>query len=621
VHGVVQSGGTVSTRPLGGVRVTLLEATAGQPVVLGQSTSDAAGRFAISSPKDAANGVFYVSAAVDKGVDLVAVLGQTLPSSTTVNELTTVAAGYAMAQFTGDGAISGDPFALGLAAGMNDNIVDTATGASSPVLLRSPNADQTISLRLSRSLANLLASCVERRSTTASFLAATKEARGAPPRTTLQALANLARDPAESVRRIDRLTRLRSVYLPALESAPDNWSITVKVNDTGDDQHLFGGPGNLAFDDRGYAWVTNNVDQGTPTSTTAVAVLKPNGQPADGTDGTPRSPLIGAGVYGTGFGVTVDATGNGWFGNFGWGGEAYWPPPGTSISRFSASGAPLSANGEGGDVDRAQGMTTDDDGNVWVTSFGNSSVFVFPGGDPGAGVRFQGYDGSQPFDVAIAPDGAAWVTNSGGLLGNFPSSVARFTFEGGILRLTLLRQLGDTLRGIDIDAHGNAWVASLGDDSVYGLRPDGTLIGRFGGGGIDGPWDVTIDGQDNLWVVNFGPLTAGSVFNDGRLTKLCGVDRAVCPPGVKTGDPITPSTGYTMPSAGSQVLLHDGTPLYGANAPPSFAPMMRQTASAIDRAGNLWTVNNWKPDLDVDITVNPGGDGIVIFVGLAPPRR
>jgi hypothetical protein len=49
--------------------------------------------------------------------------------------------------------------------------------------------------------------------------------------------------------------------------------------------------------------------------------------------------------------------------------------------------------------------------------------------------------------------------------------------------------------------------------------------------------------------------------------------------------------------------------------------MMRQTASAIDRAGNLWTVNNWKPDLDVDITVNPGGDGIVIFVGLAPPRR
>lgn len=107
----------------------------------------------------------------------------------------------------------------------------------------------------------------------------------------------------------------------------------------------------------------------------------------------------------------------------------------------------------------------------------------------------------------------------------------------------------------------------------------------------------------------------------GRLSKLCGIDRDACPPGAKTGDPITPGAGYTMPSAGSQVLLHDGTPLYGPNSPPSFIPMMRQTASVIDRAGNLWTVNNWKPDLDVDITVNPGGDGLVIFVGLAPPPR
>ena len=620
LNGAVQTGGTASSRPLSGVRVTLYDATAARPVAVGQATSGADGRFAISSPRDTASGAFYLSAAADQGVELVAVLGPNLPSSATVNELTTVAAGYSMAQFTRDGAIDGDPFALGLAAGMNDNIVDTATGASSPVLLRSPNADETISLRLSRSLANLLAACVESRSATAQFLAATKEPRGAPPWSTLQALANLARDPAESVRRIDRLTRLRQVYLPALESAPANWSIAVKVNDTGDDQHLFGGPGNLAFDDLGYAWVTNNVDQGTPTSTRYVAVLKPNGQPADGAAGTPDSPLTGAGVYGTGFGITVDADGNGWFGNFGWGGEAYWPPPGTSISRFSPSGAALSASGEGGDVDRAQGMATDDDGNVWVTSFGSSSVFVFPGGDPDAGVRHQGYEGSQPFDIAIAPDGAAWVTNSGGLLGDFPSSVARFTFEGGILRLTLLRELGDTLRGIDVDSHGNAWVASLGDDSVYGVRPDGSLIGRFTGGGIDGPWDVTVDGEDNLWVVNFGQTVLGNVF-DGRLSKLCGIDRDACPPAAKTGDPITPGTGYTMPSAGSQVLLHDGTPLYGPNAPPSFIPMMRQTASVIDRAGNLWTVNNWKPDLDVDITVNPGGDGLVIFVGLAPPPR
>jgi hypothetical protein len=85
------------------------------------------------------------------------------------------------------------------------------------------------------------------------------------------------------------------------------------------------------------------------------------------------------------------------------------------------------------------------------------------------------------------------------------------------------------------------------------------------------------------------------------------------------GDPISPPTGYTVPSAGSQVLLHNGDPLYGPGAPPSFAPMMRQTKAAIDQAGNVWSLNNWKPDFDIDIASNPGGDGIVIFVGLAPP--
>lgn len=52
------------------------------------------------------------------------------------------------------------------------------------------------------------------------------------------------------------------------------------------------------------------------------------------------------GVYGTGFGLTVDASGIGWFGNFGWGGEDYDPQPGASISRFSTSGGPLSGTGK-----------------------------------------------------------------------------------------------------------------------------------------------------------------------------------------------------------------------------------------------------------------------------------
>ena len=93
LNGVVQSGGTVSTRPLAGVRVALFEATAAHPVVLGRATSDAAGRFAITSPKATTDGAFYLSAAVDRGVELVTVLVQDLPASATFKNLTTVAAG------------------------------------------------------------------------------------------------------------------------------------------------------------------------------------------------------------------------------------------------------------------------------------------------------------------------------------------------------------------------------------------------------------------------------------------------------------------------------------------------------------------------------------------------
>ena len=39
----------------------------------------------------------------------------------------------------------------------------------------------------------------------------------------------------------------------------------------------------------------------------------------------------------------------------------------------------------------------------------------------------------------------------------------------------------------------------------------------------------------------------------------------------------------------------------------------------IDQAGNIWSLNNWTPNSGIDIASNPGGDGIIIFVGLAPP--
>ncbi len=620
LSGVVQTGGTDSSQPLPNVHVALFEATAGQPTTLGQATTDASGHFTIRYTRSTSHSIFFVQADVAEGVEFVTILGSNLPTSVTLNELTTVAASCSMAQFLRSGVISGNSFGLQIAAGMNDNIVVPATGQSSSVLLNSPNADQTNSLRSTRSLANLLAACVENPDVTASLFDLTTPPGGLPPDNTAEALANLARDPGQNVDGIYALTLLNDLYAPPLELMPDAWTVTVKINDSGSDEphRLISGPGNLAFDQRGYAWVTNNTFQGTPNSGDFNLVFKPNGQPADGRNGTPLSPLTGGGILGAGYGVTIDHH-SVWFGNFGWGGSNPSSEGNGSVSRFTVTGMPISPPDayQGGPV-RAQGMASDAQGNIWISSVHNNSVYVFKHGNPHQSVFFDQHFGGRPFDIAIAADGSAWVTNG---LGPPPATIAKYALVNGELVQQFRHLLGQQLRGVSLDSQGNAWVASQGDNSnfVYALRPDSTEIGHFNGGGIDHPWGLTVDGEDNVWVGNFGPLRPGSDFT-GRLTKLWGVN---APPGHTVGDPISPSTGYTVPTAGSEVLLHDGVPLYGYGdppGPPCFIPMMRCTEVNIDQAGNLWFINNWKPNFDIDTHGgNPGGDGIIIFVGLAAP--
>jgi sugar lactone lactonase YvrE len=407
---------------------------------------------------------------------------------------------------------------------------------------------------------------------------------------------------------------------------PDAWTIVVKVNNTGNDDFPFGGPGNLAFDANGYAWITNNTVQGTPNSCTFNVVLKPNGQPADGRQGTPDSILLGGGALGAGFGVDIAPNGNVWIGNFGWGPPAYRPSPLPdgigSVVEYNKHGKPVSGDlGYHSGTHRVQGIATDTEGNVWICSFGNDRIIVFPKGNPKRPITFQGERGSAPFDVQIASDGTAWVTFSGGLAPSSSSTVARLALSNGQIREIFNLPLGTADKALALDSQGNAWVASSGDNCVYLLDPQGNNMKQFNGGGIDHPWTPAVDGDDNIFVANFGPQKPGDDFITARLTKLAGSNPLTRPPGLQTGDGISPSSGYTLPSAGEEVLLHNGDPLYGMGQPPAYTPFMRVTGITIDQAGNVWAANNWKPKIDVDLTSNPGGDGICIFVGLAKPPR
>jgi sugar lactone lactonase YvrE len=631
--GIVQSGGTTGYSSLPGAQVTIYEATTGAPNPVGTATSGANGIFSLTPTGTSSDSIFYALAILRSGVTLATIIGSSLPDSIIINELTTVAAAYSFAQFLGDGKIAGNASALQIAAGMNDNLVSPLTGKSSEVLTSSPNGDQTNSLRLMRALANLIAACIEasaaqQTGAQANLFAAATTLDGVAPTDTLQALVHIARHPGNNVPVIYALTKAAQMYEPTLESMPDAWTIAVKVNDAGGGNTIpFGGPANIVFDSNGYAWVTNNVVQGTPNSTTGIIVLKPNGKPADGENGI-TSPITGGGILGTGFGIDIDPSGSVWIGNFGWGPSEYLPttPTGNgSVSQFSSTGVAISVpEGYQGGTYRAQAVVSDQAGNIWIASFGNNRVVVFPGGDPNAAFYYPEPDGSCPFGIAIATDGTAWVTNSGGLQANSPGGISRYEIvydnEGNPkLNQLFTRSLGQSLKGLSIDSQGNIWVPSGGENCIYLLSSDGELVGQFSGGGIMSPWGTAVDGDDNVWVANFGPMVHGANYIRAGISKLAGVKYKDNTKGFQMGDAMSPSTGYTLPSGGDQVLLYNGDPLYGPGRPPSYSPLTRMTNVVIDAAGNIWAINNWKPSFDISVVHNPGGDGIVIFVGLAKP--
>jgi hypothetical protein len=186
------------------------------------------------------------------------------------------------------------------------------------------------------------------------------------------------------------------------------------------------------------------------------------------------------------------------------------------------------------------------------------------------------------------------------------------------------REFGRALKGLAIDSLGNIWVPSGGDDVVYLLNSEGHHLGRYKGGGINGPWGVAIDGNDNIWVANFGKMLPCADYTDAAISQLAGANAQTRPEGFEIGEAISPATGYTLPTGGAQVRLRTGEPLYGEGKEPCYSPLMRMTAVEIDQAGNVWAVNNWKPNFDSDASPtagNPAGDGIVIFVGLAKPPK
>ncbi|HVX20485.1 MAG TPA: NHL repeat-containing protein [Acidimicrobiales bacterium] len=584
LSGLVKADG----QPVTTATVTLVEAggtTGGADTDLGTATTDTKGSFTLPYRPPAATTQLLVRASggtagghqVGAARQLLAALGtaSAVPGSVTVDELTTVAAVYALHQFF-DGhaaAVAGPAPGLPNAMATAANLADPATGKVSIVVANPPNGNASATLATFNTLATLVGTCTAGTAATCRRLFAAVTAPGqATPTNTVQAVYDLADDPAGRLKGPFALvaaatagtaTRSRP-YRPLLTTPPNAWVLTLAYTSGG-----FDAPGKLAIDAQGNLWSGNNFTA--PGSAgPGLVVLNPVGVPAYGT------PIVGGGIDGVGWGTMVDQQGRVWIGNF----------KGNSVSLLGPAGQVLSPpqGFTAGNLSKPQGVVVDQDGNVWIANFGNASVTEYPGGDPAQARTITGGGITKPFGLAVAADGTVWVTD--GAEAKKPGAVSRITPDGTVAADPVTGPGLRSPQGLAIDSTGDVWVANLFGDSVVRIASDGALVGKpLRGRGIGGPWGIAVDGDDNIWVADF--------FKKA-VVELCGQQAGACPKGIATGQPISPaSTGFT--SAATQHL----------------------TDVAIDQSGNVWAVNNFSAGSPLKHYV--GGDGFIELVGQAAP--
>ena len=606
--------------PIADANVTLYRAGAvrrSDAVILGTGQTDANGFFEITYiyiPPEVENVVLYLIAdGPQASTRLASVIGAPPPlADIVINERTTVASAYAMAQFIDGDTIGGTYPGLQNAAAIVRNLVDIYTGDVSSVLGRFPNGPYTSARALFNSLANMLAGCVQNSASCSFLFNEATPAGGVAPDNVLQAVENIAHYPGNNAASLFAVSQTHVVYEPDLTLPPDAWTLAIMYDGNGEE---LDGPGNIAFDKDGNAWVNNNytfsLNASEPNTCGDDHLLKltPTGEDV------PGAPYQGGGLYGSGYGIIVDLNGDVWATNFGFQGSEctedvtqLW----NSVSKFSSEGVPISPTRDGDspggyfldDQAQPQGIISDRAGNIWIANCGSDSVTMFPGGDVDQRVVFADFGVEAPFDVAPDINGNVWVTS------NHNNSVFQLDPNGNVIASVLNGEAGINMpMGIASDSLGNVWVANSGivdapcgdtpiqfppaDDvtgefaSVTMIQPNGepTADSPYKGGGLRAPWGIAVDGNDNVWVANF----VGQ-----RVSQICGARPSNCPPGLGTGDPISPETGY------------------------SFNGLVRNTGVQIDPSGNVWLTNNWER---IPKQTNPGGHQMVVFIGLAEPVK
>jgi hypothetical protein len=594
---------------------------------LGTSTSDTTGKWTVSFTKPSDDPLVYITAnggdignGPNSAIGLLTVVGALsgAPSQLTLNEVTTAASVYAVAQFldtqtaTQIGSAVANTAGLPNAAANVRNLVDLNAGTAyvtadslTPMMNPVTHASEAPPGRVIDTLAEAIAACIASgapNSTTCDELfGATSSVGGPVPTDTRQAMLHIALNPAEQTAPLFLLSQTVSgLFGPDLAAAPNDW--TLAINFTGGAlaaSELTA----IAIDAEGDAWVASQHCNSTVTNPTGCIVeLSPQGVqtgpfPSAGDGLTPDLANDGGGAIAVG---TNPATGQ----------EIVWLAAESPSAIYALDarsheflfGGALTLNGR---LRHPETVAADLLGNAWVAN-GNprfltdgttlAGLFeVSPGAanDYSSATEFElsspvgtappqfgemALDGDNPGSIFVADQLSNRIVEfdsaaAPGVLTNLPAFVSANGSAPGPLA---------------VDPSGNVWIADTSggaSELVKNIGAPGYVERDIGGNSIYMPGEpggIAIDGSGNAWVANTD--TQG---NKGVVE-------------------LTPS--------GQSITALTALGAYNGASPPAGGPLglidvgTNPLGIAIDESGNVWIA-----------TGNAGN--VVQFVGAATPVR
>jgi len=483
--------------------------------------SDANGNFSITGTYSctAATQVYIVATQGDPGhgtnaaLSMAAVLGDcaTLKANAAttfiqMNELTTVAAAYALAPFAKDyadiGANGANNTGLLNAFANANALVSTASGAAPGTV----PAGATVPVSELNTLGNIIAACVNTEGSGSTQCSQLFTATGASD--TFGAALAIARRPGDgAITGLYTLSSAIAPFQPTMSGAPKDFSVAINYNAGG----TFATPYGIALDAGGNAWVTNETG-------TTVTELSPTGTVLASPTATG---LVGA------QGVAVDRDGNVWVAN----------TAGNSVIKYtltagSVTGTSIFTNGG---INAPTAIAVDSASTAWITNFnGNSVTALSKTGATISGSPFTGGNSiTVPTGIAVGiGSGAIFVTSGSGAIVKLDNA--------GAFQASLNDQ---ALQGpVAVAVGNNSQVAATGfttGASVGGALSEFTTDGAVGAAspvtmGVTSPAGIASD-FTNFWVANStttGSLTRFLYGNGGPNAPLAGFGTLNTPIGV-----------------------------------------------------------------------------------------